>query len=745
MTTRGEINSNFYQIVNVDANGSPTSLTSAITGNITSVGTLASLTANGIINFTTASNVSLGSNSNVKITGGTSGYYLQTDGTGNLSWATGGGTPGGSNTQIQYNNAGAFGGTSFFTYATTPNGLGNLATVTLGSNSLSSATGNLVVQGSLGRPTTITGSAINTGGITYFNIIGSGNGVVQYNGLATQTGLTLTSTANITITPASGYATYLGDTTYLGYATFGNYYTGISLVINNPISSSSNASITYNPLVTQAGLTLTSTANITLTPASGSATYLGNLVIANYFSGSGNNLSNIQASNISGTIANANYATYAGIATSANSVAVANVVGIGNIATINLNGNGSQVLYGNGVFASAGTIANANYASYAGNVTVNAQPNITSVGTLSSLSVTGNISSGNANLGNAVVANFFIGSGNNLSNIQAANYASYAGNVTVNAQPNITSVGTLSSLSVTGNISSGNANLGNVVVANFFIGSGNNLSNIQAANISGTIANANYATYSGTAAVANSVAVANVVGIGNIATINLTGNGSQVLYGNGVFASAGTVANANYASYAGNVTVNAQPNITSVGTLTSLSVTGNISSGNANLGNLIIANYHQGVLITNAQPNITSTGTLVSLSVTGNVSTGNISGNIANITTGNIGNILFTRFNETVLSSTNTSTSISPDISTGTIFRYTANNNFTFNGFTNAVAGISAVVVITQDGTGSRVMTSTMKFAGGSKTLSTAANAIDTIGVFYDGSTYYASLVKAYA
>lgn len=38
----------------------------------------------------------------------------------------------------------------------------------------------------------------------------------------------------------------------------------------------------------------------------------------------------------------------------------------------------------------------------------------------------------------------------------------------------------------------------------------------------------------------------------------------------------------------------AQPNITSVGTLTSLSVTGNITSGNANVGNLAIANYFQG-------------------------------------------------------------------------------------------------------------------------------------------------------
>lgn len=122
-----------------------------------------------------------------------------------------------------------------------------------------------------------------------------------------------------------------------------------------------------------------------------------------------------------------------------------------------------------------------------------------------------------------------------------------------------------------------------------------------------------------------------------------------------------------------------------------------------------------------------------------NVSNINSSGTITST------NSTFLKYNETVLASVNTSTSISPDVSTGTIFRYTANNNFTFNGLTNAVAGTSAIVFITQDGTGSRLLTSTMKFAGGSKTLSTSAGAIDMIGVVYDGTTYFASLTKGYA
>lgn len=86
-----------------------------------------------------------------------------------------------------------------------------------------------------------------------------------------------------------------------------------------------------------------------------------------------------------------------------------------------------------------------------------------------------------------------------------------------------------------------------------------------------------------------------------------------------------------------------------------------------------------------------------------------------------------------------------PDVSLSSIVKFTATANFTFNGFTTPVAGQSATIIVTQDATGSRLMTSTMKFSGGVKTLSTAAGAIDIISVFYDGSAYYASLTTAYA
>jgi hypothetical protein len=54
-------------------------------------------------------------------------------------------------------------------------------------------------------------------------------------------------------------------------------------------------------------------------------------------------------------------------------------------------------------------------------------------------------------------------------------------------------------------------------------------------------------------------------------------------------------------------------------------VAGNAQFNNANAGNLLTANFVSGTLTTASQPNITSVGTLSSLTVTGNVSSGNIS------------------------------------------------------------------------------------------------------------------------
>ena len=133
-----------------------------------------------------------------------------------------------------------------------------------------------------------------------------------------------------------------------------------------------------------------------------------------------------------------------------------------------------------------------------------------------------------------------------------------------------------------GNIIASNANLGNLAVASFFSGDGGLLSNITGANITGTVANATFALDAGNsnlANTANSVAVANVSGIGNIAVINLDGSSSNVLFGNGIFAPESTsIANANYANFAGDVVNSSQPNITSLGNLSYLQVSNSANS-----------------------------------------------------------------------------------------------------------------------------------------------------------------------
>lgn len=160
-----------------------------------------------------------------------------------------------------------------------------------------------------------------------------------------------------------------------------------------------------------------------------------------------------------------------------------NVIG-GNLISANyISGNGSLLTNINASNV-VGTVANANYAAYAGNITIANQPNITSVGTLTSLTVTGNITSGNVSGGNLVSANYISGNGSLLSSISGGNVSGYvafatsadgatvAQTVTTNAQPNITSTGTLTGLTVSGNVSFTGANVSLGSISNLHIGGG---------------------------------------------------------------------------------------------------------------------------------------------------------------------------------------------------------------------------------------------------------------------------------
>jgi hypothetical protein len=89
-----------------------------------------------------------------------------------------------------------------------------------------------------------------------------------------------------------------------------------------------------------------------------------------------------------------------------------------------------------------------------------------------------------------------------------------------------------------------------------------------------------------------------------------------------------------------------------------------------------------------------------------------------------------------------TSGTIAPNAANGNVQTITLDGNLTLNAFTSPVAGQSITLIVNTGGTG-RTLTSTMKWAGGEKTLSTT-NTTDIISVFYDGTNYFASLAKGF-
>jgi hypothetical protein len=138
-----------------------------------------------------------------------------------------------------------------------------------------------------------------------------------------------------------------------------------------------------------------------------------------------------------------------------------------------------------------------------------------------------------------------------------------------------------------------------------------------------------------------------------------------------------------------------------------------------------------------------STGIVTATGFSGPIN-GTIGATTAN--TGAFTTLTFKDPREAIYDNGNSGTAtITPNVANGSVQKYTLTGNITWNAFGTPIAGQSMTMILVQDGTGGRTLTSTMKFAGSSKTLSTAASSIDIISVYYDGTTYYASINKAYA
>lgn len=99
---------------NVAVNAISTSNLTITTQLTTSTGSNSVFSGN--VDLANVPSLNLGNTSHLKLSGGTVGYVLGTDGLGNVAWQPVVATPAGSNTQVQYNNGGLLGGSPKFTF-----------------------------------------------------------------------------------------------------------------------------------------------------------------------------------------------------------------------------------------------------------------------------------------------------------------------------------------------------------------------------------------------------------------------------------------------------------------------------------------------------------------------------------------------------------------------------------------------------------------------------------------------------
>lgn len=547
----------------------------------------------------------------------------------------------------------------------------NTTSMTTGSNS---TLGNIVGAWSINGAGTVNGISDTSLWVTGGNLVvtGAGNIGIRTDNYKWANGNPVSFDGTYTNTNVSLYMpTYQGNLSFPGSNSAFN---------GNLISTGSNAN---------------------------AGTIVGNWVLSP--GSSINGISNVAGANVTGIVGNALVSQFANTANIANTVTVnaqPNITSLGTLTGLGVAGDitaanitsNTGIFAGNaaglfnipianlvGTFPTVGNATNASQADVANTVSVNSQPNITSVGTLTGLIVSGNAqftgpvvslgSNGNVRINGGVNGQVLITDGSGGLSWANTGAADTALTVTNNAQPNITTVGILTSLNVSGNIISGNvfANSG-TIRASSFVGT---ISNSSQTNIT-TLGTLTGLTVGGNASFASPV-----VNLGPVSNVRITsGSAGQVLTTNG----SGVLSweDAGAAATAATVTNNAQPNITSTGTLTSLSVsgaitaTGNVSSGNVTTGritangainftgsnvslgsvaNVKITGGTSGFVLTtdgagglswsnvqsattaqtvtnNAQPNVTSLGTLTGLDVSGNITltTGIYIGNAAGLT-----------------------------------------------------------------------------------------------------------------
>jgi len=449
-----------------------------------------------------------------------------------------------------------------------------------------------------------TGIVYSAGSHTFSNVASvgtaSGNIYAAYvsGTLSTSSQPNITTVGNLTALNVAGDSILygnlqvLGNTTYINSnvittndlnITVGNNQSTGSALNNAGIDVGSNNLATWrfnNPTYSwQSNIDITPTSNVTLN-LGGASNYWNNFFVANVLA--------------SGAV-------------NGDSLAITNPGNIGTVLIGDASNNsklsstksGSTYIEFNPTGASTTTTYAAVTHTFAGNVNIVAGGG-GSTGNLSAVNITtsGNIT-GNANMNNILANSFTVSGTFTAANISTTGNVTATGTITGNALVGNTltlsgnaTVGNLSTSGVSGNISGAN-----YIISNYFVGDGGLLTNV-ATNYGNTNVAAYLPTYTG-----NLVSLTgNVTTTANVSAAYLLGNGSQLTSLTGAQVT-GTVANATYATSAGSattadlatyVTGNAQANITSVGTLSNLTVSGNVTPGAVNTTGNVSASYFLG-------------------------------------------------------------------------------------------------------------------------------------------------------
>jgi hypothetical protein len=251
------------------------------------------------------------------------------------------------------------------------------------------------------------------------------------------------------------------------------------------------------------------------------------------------------------------------------SVTTGSYGGSDQVATFTVNQQGQLTAAGN-------TYIQANAANLSGTVLKSTivTSSLTSVGTLGTLSVTANVDAGNVRTDNLLHAN---GTAWDFATAAGSNhYIQFSNGVDLDASANLQFDSATNNLTVNGNIITGTGSGGNITGANeihaqYLFGDGSNITNVTATSM-------NAANLTGTT-LASSVIYSNLTTFGTVANITMAANGNIAMSGTSSQLSGGNLVSANYLT--GTLTTASQPNLTSLGTLSSLAV-----SGFANVGNI---------------------------------------------------------------------------------------------------------------------------------------------------------------